>query len=356
MPVPVRLTVCGLFRAVSVNISVPLIVPFAAGVNVTPTVQLAPAARLAPHVLLEIAKLALAVMLEKLRDAPPLLVSVTVLAELAWPTLTCPKFKDVGETVASVLPVPVRLTVCGLFDAESVNVSVPLIVPPAAGEKVTPTVQLAPEPIPPPHVLLAMEKPAVVTMLEKVRAAPAPFVSVTVWGELMLPTATAPKFKPLGETVAGTPPLPVRTVTCGLPAALSVAVKVPSTEPPVVGVNVTPTVQLAPAARLAPQVLLAIAKPALAVMPAMLTDALPPFVRVAVLAALVAPTGTVPKSNSLGDQLTGPEPVPERLTVCVPASSVIVRLPEAEPIAVGVKETWMVQEAPAAMLPMQLLV
>lgn len=356
MPVPARLTVCGLFRAVSVNVSVPFSVPFTAGVNVTETAQLAPAARLAPHVLLEIAKLALTPMLEKLRAAPPLLVSVTVLAELVWPTLTCPKFKDVGETVATVLPVPVRLTVWGLFEAVSVNVTVPLIVPPAVGENVTPTVQLAPAPIPPPHVLLAMAKPAVVTMLEKLRAAPAPLVSVTVWGELVLPTATAPKFKPLGETVAGTPPLPVRLVTCGLTAALSVAVKLPSTEPPVVGVNVTPTVQLAPPARLAPQLLLAIAKPALAVMLVMLTDALPPFVRVAVWAALVAPTATVPKSNSLGDQLTGPDPVPERLTVCVPALSVIVSVPEAEPRTVGVNETWIVQEAPDAMLPLQLLV
>ncbi len=130
--------------------------------------------------------------------------------------------------MARVLPVPVRLTVCGLFGAESVNVSVPLIVPPAVGENVTPTVQLAPAEIPVPHVLLAIAKPAVATMLEMERDALEPFVSVTVWGELVLPTATAPKFKVLGETEAGTPPVPPRLATWGLPKALSVNVSVPS--------------------------------------------------------------------------------------------------------------------------------
>ena len=68
LPVPVRLTVCGLFAAVSVNVSVPVAVPVAVGENVTPTVQLAPAATLVPQVLLETAKPALAAMLEKLSE------------------------------------------------------------------------------------------------------------------------------------------------------------------------------------------------------------------------------------------------------------------------------------------------
>jgi hypothetical protein len=77
-----ELTVCGLFSAVSVYTSEPLVVPFAAGVNVTLTVQLAPAARPEPQVLLEIAKRALTVMLEKLRAASPVLVSITLLGKL----------------------------------------------------------------------------------------------------------------------------------------------------------------------------------------------------------------------------------------------------------------------------------
>jgi hypothetical protein len=114
--------------------------------------------------------------------------------------------------------------------------------------------------------------------------------------------------------------------------------------------------QLAPPARLAPHVVLTIEKLVLATMLVRVTDVPPPFVRVTVLAALVVPTGTVPKLSSVGDKLTGPEPVPDRLTVCVPALSVIVRLPVAEPRAVGEKETWMVQEAFTARVPAQLLV
>ena len=161
-------------------ISVPLSVPFPAGVNVTAKVQAAPAARLVPQVSLAIAKPALTVKLVKKRDAPPLLVSVTVWAELVWPILVGPNFKEVVDRVANVLPVPERETVCGLFEAESLNVSVPLTVPPPVGEKVTPTVQLAPAAIPVPHALLEIAKPVLAAMLEKVRDAPGPFVSVTV--------------------------------------------------------------------------------------------------------------------------------------------------------------------------------
>jgi hypothetical protein len=68
LPVPVRFTVCGLFAAVSVKVSVPVTAPVAAGWNFAPTVQLAPAAMFVPQVLPDIAKPALATMLEKLSD------------------------------------------------------------------------------------------------------------------------------------------------------------------------------------------------------------------------------------------------------------------------------------------------
>jgi hypothetical protein len=50
MPVPVRVTVCGLIRPLSVIAMVPLRVPVTVGVNVTLIVQLAPAERLVPQV------------------------------------------------------------------------------------------------------------------------------------------------------------------------------------------------------------------------------------------------------------------------------------------------------------------
>jgi hypothetical protein len=64
--VPVRLTVWGPFAASSVKVNVPVTAPVAVGENVTPTLQLAPAAMLVPQLLLNTAKPALVTMLEKL--------------------------------------------------------------------------------------------------------------------------------------------------------------------------------------------------------------------------------------------------------------------------------------------------
>jgi hypothetical protein len=97
--------------------------------------------------------------------------------------------------------------------------------------------------------------------------------------------------------------------------ALSLNVNVPVAEPTVVGEKVTPTVQLAPAATLVPQVLLATAKGALAAMPMLLSviDCL--LVNVTVLAALILPATVVLKLKLVTERVTGALPVPARLTV-----------------------------------------
>jgi hypothetical protein len=59
-------------------------------------------------------------------------------------------------------------------------------------------------------------------------------------------------------------PVPDRLATCGLLLALSVNVNVPVAVPETIGPNVTPTVQLAPAATVVPQVLVATTNPVLA--------------------------------------------------------------------------------------------
>jgi hypothetical protein len=87
------------------------------------------------------------------------------------PTATVPKASVLAERVTGALPVPVRLTVCGLFTASSVNVSVPVAAAIAVGENVTPTTHVAPAAILAPQVLLATAKPALVTMPEKLRDA-----------------------------------------------------------------------------------------------------------------------------------------------------------------------------------------
>jgi len=146
---------------------VPFVVPVTVGENVTPITQLPPAAMLVPQVLLATAKPALVVIPLKFSATLWLFVSVTVFAELVFPTGVLLKLRDVAERVTGVLPVPLRLTVCGLFSALSVNISVPVAAPIDAGEKVTPTTQLAPAAILVPQVLLAIAKPVVAAIPEK---------------------------------------------------------------------------------------------------------------------------------------------------------------------------------------------
>ena len=61
------------------------------------------------------------------------------------PTFWLANVSDVGESVApGATPVPLRLAVCGLPLALSVTVKVPVLVPVAAGRKVTLIVHWAP--------------------------------------------------------------------------------------------------------------------------------------------------------------------------------------------------------------------
>ena len=122
----------------------PVAAPAAAGEKVNPTVQLAAATMLAPQVLLPIVNPVVAAMLEKFTATLRRFVRVTVLAELTAPTETVPKYNELEETVTGALPVPESFTVCGLFGASSVNVSVPVVEPVAVGENVTLTVHFAP--------------------------------------------------------------------------------------------------------------------------------------------------------------------------------------------------------------------
>jgi hypothetical protein len=80
------------------------------------------------------------------------------------------------------------------------------------------------------------------------------------------------------------------------------------------------------------------------------------LVTVTVFAALVLPTASEPKLRLVGESVTGELPLPVTLTVCVPALSVIVRTPEAEPTAVGENTTEMVHEAAGARAALQLFV
>jgi hypothetical protein len=207
----------------------------------------------------------------------------------------------------------VSVTLCGLVAALSVKVRVPAAAPVALGVNVTPTAQLAPAAMLPPQVLLDTANPALVTMLEKLSAPLSRFVTVTAFGELVLPTVSVPRFKLLLEKVTGALPVPVRLTVC-VPA-VSLKVSVPVAAPTAMGEKVTPTLQLAPAPTPEPQVLLAIAKPAVVPMPEKFMATLSWFVSVTVLGELVLPTTTVLKLKVVEERLTGALPVPARVTV-----------------------------------------
>jgi len=85
------------------------------------------------------------------RVVVPTLVSVTVFARLVVPVATAPKLKLVGESFA-VVPIPDRLTFCGLPEALSVTLSIAVRVPDAVGLNVTLMLQLAPAPSELPQV------------------------------------------------------------------------------------------------------------------------------------------------------------------------------------------------------------
>ena len=81
-------------------VSDPAIVPMAVGANFTEIAQL-PLCEIGEVQLLVCLNPAVVVMLETLRVPLPLLLSVTVLAELVVPTVRFPKLRVVGLTVAT---------------------------------------------------------------------------------------------------------------------------------------------------------------------------------------------------------------------------------------------------------------
>ena len=99
VPVPVRLTVCGLEVALSVTISVPVAVPSASGVKETEMMQLAPGARVLPQPLVS-EKTPLAAMLERVSMPVPVFWSVTACEALVDPVACAAKVSEAGASVA----------------------------------------------------------------------------------------------------------------------------------------------------------------------------------------------------------------------------------------------------------------
>ncbi len=151
---------------------------------------------------------------------------------------------------------------------------------------------------------------------------------------------------------------PERLTVCGLPKALSLMVSVPVRVPVAVGVKVTVIEHTPPAARLLPQ-LLDWEKSPLTVTPEMFNVRGTGFNSFTVCVGLVVLRFWLAKARAVVDNCaSGPSPVPVRVTVVGPpaALSEIVSTPVRVPAAVGVKVTFMAQEAVVARLLPQLFV
>lgn len=148
-------------------------------------------------------------------------------------------------------PAPESATVCGLTGALSVMVTAPERVPPAVGVKVTLMVHVAAGAIAAPVEqvvpVASMAKSPEAAMPVRVKLLLPLLLRVTDWGADVVPGSVLPKVRLEGFSVTpGAVPVP-ESVTVPEPA-FEAMVKLPARAPVVVGVNVTPTVQLALAA------------------------------------------------------------------------------------------------------------
>jgi len=112
-------------------------------------------------------------------------------------------------------------------------------------------------------------------------------VRVDVFAALVCPTATLPKESAAGLRESGRLPVPASATVCGESGALSLMASEPVSAPLTNGVTVTFTVHEAPAPRLDPQLLLAIAKFPVAATELMVTELVPLFLNVTAFDELV---------------------------------------------------------------------
>jgi hypothetical protein len=244
------------------------------------------------------------------------LVNVTDLVELVEPTAVVLKLKELADSVTGALPVPARLTVCGLLIALSAKLRVPVTAPSAAGVKVTPIVQLAPAAMLSPQVLLAMAKelPAEMEMPVSESAVLSLLVTVTVFATLVLPTASEPKLRLLEENVTGALPLPVTAMVC-VPA-LSVIVRTSEAEPTTVGEKMTAMVHDAAGAMLPLQVFVWLNGPVTATL-VTCRSPVPELCTVTFFAWLEVPMTCEEKESEVGVMVAaGAVPVPVSTSVC----------------------------------------
>jgi hypothetical protein len=206
-PVPVRFEICGLLLALSDACTVPVLVPIAVGVNTTLMVQVPPGATLDPQNVEETLKSPVVEIETPVSVVLRLFLSVNTFATLVVPTVWDAYFALAGVNVAGAMPLPDSGTICGLFEASSVIVMFPVLVPSWVGVKVAEILQFAPTAtvLPQGFVLGFSAKSPLIVMLLMCSVKFPVLVSVTVFAALVTPTTLLPKLREVGDRVTAGP-------------------------------------------------------------------------------------------------------------------------------------------------------
>jgi hypothetical protein len=157
LPAPFRLAVCGLLVALSVMANVAVRVPWVLGANATLNAHELPAGTELPHEVVSVKSPGLApenVALLMVRGLFPLFLRFMTWDALVDPTGSVPKLRVGSRSTTGPVPVPVRLTVCGLPAALSVIVTKALSDDAKVGVKVRLMMQLPPAGTELPQVLV----------------------------------------------------------------------------------------------------------------------------------------------------------------------------------------------------------
>ena len=169
---------CGLLKSLFETLIDPDRAPFAVGVNVMLTVQLAFGASEAGQLLVDAkSPLGVNVPITSVSVAEALL-SRTVIGLLVVPTAWPANVNLLGANLI-VCPIPCMSTVCGLPASLENTMRSPYRMPEVAGTKLTVILQVAPAATPVPQVFVWVKGPFV-AMLEIVRAEFPVLVRVTV--------------------------------------------------------------------------------------------------------------------------------------------------------------------------------
>jgi len=193
-PMPRRVAVCGLLPALSTTVRVPELLPATVGVKVTLIEHIPFGAMDAGQALA--ANGPVVDTLVMLKEVDCKFVRITAWAGLVDPTPWLGNCRLVGDRDTLEIPVPDRVTVCGLVFASSKIVSVPAMLPVVEGVNVTLMTQVPLGAIGVVHALAA-KAAGVAVILLMFRGTDWLFVSVTVLGALVVLTAWLLKVIPV---------------------------------------------------------------------------------------------------------------------------------------------------------------